>query len=73
MQDVHIGVPELEERNLSHEEFFRVMIVMIDHELHYLEELYPGNCIDNIKAYSIQFASRILKSAVTLRSVIERD
>lgn len=73
MRSVHLGIPELEERNLSSEEFFRIISIMLDHELHYLEENHPDNNIDDIEAYRLKFARRILKSAITLHSVIERD
>jgi hypothetical protein len=73
MQNTHIGIPELEAKQLSYEEFYRILVVTLKHELHYLEELYPNVCIDNIKAYAISFALRITKSAITLHSVIERD
>lgn len=73
MTNVHISIPELDERNLSAEEFFRVIYIMLVHEIEYLIELHPSLSINNLKDYPLQLAKRIVDSARTLHYVIERE
>lgn len=69
--NVHISIPELDERNLTTEEFFRVVYVMLVHEMKYLMEIHPSEAINNIEDYPLQLAKRIVESAHTLYYVIE--
>lgn len=71
MSNVHISIPELDERNLTMEEFFRVVYVMLLHEMNYLMEIHPSGAINNLDDYPLQLAKRIVNSAHTLYYVIE--
>lgn len=71
MGNVHISIPELDERNLTTEEFFRVLYVMLVHEMDYLIEIHPSAAINNLDDYPLQLAKRIVDSAHTLYYVIE--
>lgn len=73
MSNVHISIPELDERNLTKEEFFRVIYVMLVHELDYLMVIHPSKAINNIYDYPLQLAKRIVDSARTLYYVIEKQ
>ena len=67
--NVHISIPELDERNLTTEEFFRVVYVMLVHEMKYLMEIHPSEAINNIEDYPLQLAKRIVESAHDRRSL----
>lgn len=71
MSNVHISIPELDERNLTMEEFFRVVYVMLLHEMNYLMEIHPSGANNNLDDYPLQLAKRIVNSAHTLYHVIE--
>lgn len=71
--NLHISVPELDERNLSSEEFFRVMYVMLVHEMDQLMILHPSQAINELSDYPLQLAKRIVDSARTLYFVIEQE
>lgn len=73
MSNVHIRIPELDERNLTPEEFFRVVYVMLVHEMNYLMEIHLSEAINNIDDYPLQLAKRIVDSAHTLYFVIEQQ
>ena len=73
MSKIHIGIPELEDRGLSYEEFFRIMHVMLRYKTFYLKELYPSNNIGDINAYPLLIVEKIIKVTKTLHSVINRD
>lgn len=73
MSNVHISIPELDERNLTTEEFFRVVYVMLVHEMDYLIDIHPSKAINNIDDYPLQLAKRIVDSACTLYYVIEKQ
>lgn len=69
--NVHISIPELDERNLTTEEFFRVIYVMLVHEMDYLMEFHSSEAINNIVDYPLQLAKRIVDTARSLYYVIE--
>lgn len=73
MSNVHISIPELDERSLTSEEFFRTIYVMLAHEISYLIEIHPSGAVNNIDDYPLQLAKRILDSARTLYYVIEKQ
>lgn len=73
MSNLHISVPELDERNLSSEEFFRVIYVMSVHEMDQLMILHPSQAITDLTDYPLQLAKRIVDSARTLYVVIEQE
>ena len=73
MSNLHISISELDERNLSTEEFFRVIYVMLVHEMEYLMEIHPSVAINNLVDYPLQLAKRIVDSAHTLYFVIEEQ
>ena len=70
MSKVHISTPELEERGLSYEEFYRVLFVITKHKVHHLRQLHPSQAIDNIKAYPLLIIEKIIKLSETLYSII---
>ena len=73
VNDLHISIPELDERGLTYEEFYRTMLVTLKHQVHYLREIHPSNTIDDISAYPLVIINRILNNSITLYNVIERD
>lgn len=73
MSNLHISIPELDERNLSSEEFFRVIYVLLVHEMEQLILLHPSKAINNLSDYPLQLAKRIVDSAHTLYYVIEKE
>lgn len=73
MSKLHISIPELDARKLSYEEFFRVMIILVDHESKHLKNLHQSTSINDLQAYPLQIICRIVEAACTLHSVIERD
>lgn len=73
MNQTHISIPEYDERGLTYEEVFRIALIMTKHELIYLKELHPSECICDLEAYPLQIIERIVRTAYTLYSVIERD
>ena len=73
MNKVHISIPEFDEAGLTYEECFRMILVFIKHEVFHLKNIHSSDCIDDLAAYPLQIASRVLKTAYTLHSIIERD
>ncbi|SFS46147.1 hypothetical protein SAMN05216365_10757 [Porphyromonadaceae bacterium NLAE-zl-C104] len=73
MENVRISIPEFDERGLTYEESFRIIVIMLNHELYYLKNLHPSEAIDDLDAYPLQVAQRIVNTAYTLHSIIERD
>ena len=73
MSNLHISIPELDERNLSSEEFFRVIYVLLVHEMEQLMLLHPSKAINDLTDYPLQLAKRIVESAHTLYYVIEKE
>lgn len=74
MEDkVHISIPELDSEGLTYEEFFRVLFLLVKHEVAHLKDIYPSCSIDDIKAYPLQIAQRIVKMSCTLHNIIERE
>lgn len=73
MQDFHISIPEHDDRGLIYEEFYRVMVVVLKHQTLYLREIYPSEVIDDLSAYPLVIANRIVNNSITLYNVIERD
>ena len=73
MNKVHISIPEFDEAGLTYEECFRMIFVFIKHEVSHLKNIHSSDCIDDLAAYPLQIASRVLKTASTLHSIIERD
>ena len=45
-----IKVPELSRRNLTPKVFFQFLAILLFHEICHLQELYPSEAIDDIKA-----------------------
>lgn len=70
---MHISQPELDKRGMTYEELFQYMIVFLDHEVTHLRGIHTSIAINDIKAYPLQIATRIIKMAMTLHSVIERN
>ena len=73
MSKLHIGIPELDDRKLSYEEFFRIIHVMLRYKTFYLKELYPSNNIGDLNSYPLLIVEKIIKVTRTLHSVINRD
>ncbi|MBR2416722.1 MAG: hypothetical protein IKB11_08225 [Bacteroidaceae bacterium] len=73
MSRLHISTPELDERNLSYEEYFRVIHVLLRHEALYLRKIHPNKSIDDIKAYPLIIIEKIVKITGTLYSVVVRN
>ena len=74
MEDkVHISIPELDSEGLTYEEFFRVLFLLVKHEVAHLKDIYPSCSIDDIKAYPLQIAQRIVITSCTLHNIIERE
>ena len=73
MKNSHISIPELDERGLTYEELYRVIVVILKHQTHHLREIYPSEAIDDLSAYPLIVINRILNNSVTLYNVIERD
>ena len=46
---ITIKVPELSRRNLTPEDFFQFLAILLSHEICHLQELYPSEAIDDIK------------------------
>lgn len=70
MSNVHISTPELEKLDMTYEDFFRVLYVIVKHKIYYLRELYPGECIDDLSSYTLRICEKILKLSNTLHSII---
>ncbi len=70
---VHISIPEFDEAGLTYEECFRMIFVFLKHEVFHLKNIHSSECIDDLEAYPLQIASRVLKTACILHSIIERD
>lgn len=68
-----MNTPELEKLGINIEELFRIILTTLSHEIMYLREIYNSDSINSINDYSLQVAERIIKTASTLHSVIERD
>ena len=74
MEDkVHISIPELDSEGLTYEGFFRVLFLLVKHEVAHLKDIYPSCSIDDIKAYPLQIAQRIVITSCTLHNIIERE
>ena len=73
MKNSHISIPELDERGLTYEEFYRVIVVILKHQTHHLREIYPSEAIDDLSAYPLIVINHILNNSITLYNVIERD
>ena len=66
MEDkVHISIPELDSEGLTYEGFFRVLFLLVKHEVAHLKDIYPSCSIDDIKAYPLQIAQRIVITSCT--------
>ena len=54
MEDkVHISIPELDSEGLTYEEFFRVLFLLVKHEVAHLKDIYPSCSIDDIISTSL--------------------
>lgn len=73
MSKVHISIPELDERDLSYNDFFRIIHVFLQHKMHYIKALHPSNSIDDINAYPLLIVEKIIKLSSTLYSVINTN
>ena len=69
----HISIPEFARADLTYEECYRVVFTLIKHEVFHLKNIHTSESIDELKAYPLQIASRILKSASTLHTIIEQN
>lgn len=71
----HISIPELEERGLSYEDLYNVVLVMFKHELPLLAQYHNSTSVDDIDSYILCNTLRIYKTACTLQTIIksERD
>lgn len=69
----HISIPEFARADLTYEECYRVVFTLIKHEVFHLKNIHTSESIDELKAYPLQIASRILKSASTLHAIIEQN
>ena len=72
-EKVHISIPELDSDGLTYEEFFRVLFLLVKHEVAHLKDIYPSCSIGDIKAYPLQIAQRIVNTSCTLHNIIERE
>ena len=72
-EKVHISIPGLDSEGLTYEEFFRVLFLLVKHEVAHLKDIYPSCSIDDIKAYPLQIAQRIVNTSCTLHNIIERE
>ena len=72
-EKVHISIPELDSEGLTYEEFFRVLFLLVKHEVAHLKDIYSSCSIDDIKAYPLQIAQRIVITSCTLHNIIERE
>ena len=70
---LHISTQELDEQNLSYEEFFRVIHVILKHETMYLRQLHPSKSINDIESYPIIIIEKILKITSTLYTVVNAN
>lgn len=66
-----ISIPALDERGLSYEDFFKVLITLIKYELKYLGEKHNSTSIDDIDSYILCNVKKIYKTANTLYAVIK--
>lgn len=66
-------IPELEKLGVTYEESFRVILTTLRHEIIYLREIHNSDSINSINDYSLLVAERIIKTANTLHSVIEKE
>lgn len=69
---LHISTQELDEQNLSYEEFFRVIHVILKHETMYLRQLHPSKSINDIESYPI-IIEKVLKITSTLYTVVNAN
>lgn len=70
MSKLHISTPELDERNLSYEEFFRIIHVILQHTTYYLRQIHPDKSINNIESYPLIIVEKIVKISSTLHTVV---
>lgn len=70
---LHINTQELDEQNLSYEEFFRVIHVILKHETMYLRQLHPSKSINDIESYPIIIIEKVLKITSTLYTVVNAN
>ena len=70
---LHISTQELDEQNLSYEEFFRVIHVILKHETMYLRQLHPSKSINDIESYPIIIIEKVLKITSTLYTVVNAN
>lgn len=73
MSNSHISIPELEQRQLTYEEFYRAISIMLQYDVRLLCELHPSEAINDLVAYPLQIAKRIVKTAKTLHIVVEQE
>lgn len=66
-------IPELEKLGVSCEESFRIILTTLKYEVMYLRKIYDSDSINSVNDYSLVIAERIVKTANTLHSVIERN
>lgn len=69
----HISIPELDERGLSYEESYNVLLVAIKHELILLAQYHNSASVDDIESYILCNANRVYKTACTLHTIIESE
>ena len=69
----HISIPELDERGLSYEETYNVLLVIIKHELKLLAQYHNSASIDDIESYILCNANRIYRTACTLHTIINTE
>ena len=69
MEKLHISTPELDERNLSYDEFFRLIHAMLRHKTYFLQQIYPSKSINDLDAYPLIIVEKIIKIARTFYSV----
>ena len=66
-------IPELERTGITCEESFRIILTTLKYEVMFLKGNYNSSDINSVKDYSLVIAERIVKTADSLHSVIERD
>lgn len=69
----NITIQELEDRNLSPEQFFRVICVITKYELAHIAEFHPSLAVNVIDDYPLQIVNRILVTANTLHTIIQQE
>lgn len=69
----HISIPKLDERGLSYEDLYNVILVMFKHELPLLSQYHNPTSVDDIDSYILCNTQRIFRTACTLQTIINSE